>query len=200
MRLDQYREQINRIDGEIVQLYRERMEKLVYDKRMASYGVNNEGIERFDKVMTSVLMVPTINDKSLISVYTAQTGMDSLVEKADEDLNEAIRRFIQMEADQTVADSVIAKAVNQEQWDKTEQMTADLDKKIDDLFFDLEVTDKAYESTRVQRYMMFTDFRSALSLRSALIHSVAMTAIFAVVMFVVIYLQNVKKKETAITL
>ena len=181
-------------------LYRERMEKLVYDKRMASYGVNNEGIERFDKVMTSVLMVPTINDKSLISVYTAQTGMDSLVEKADEDLNEAMRRFIQMESDQTIADSVVSKAVNQEQWDKTEQMTADLDKKIDDLFFDLEVTDKAYESTRVQRYMMFTDFRSALSLRSALIHSVVMTAGFAVIMFVVIYLQNVKKKETAIAL
>ncbi len=181
-------------------LYRERMEKLVYDKRMASYGVNNEGIERFDKVMTSVLMVPTINDKSLISVYTAQTGMDSLVQKADEDLNEAIRQYIQMESDQTIADSVIVKAVNQKQWDKSEQMVADLDQKIDDLFLDLEVTDKAYESTRVRRYMMFTDFRSALSPRSALIHSAVMTAIFAIVLFAVIYLQNVKKKETAITL
>ena len=181
-------------------LYRERMEKLIYDKRMASYGVNNEGIDRYDKAMTSVLMVPTINDKSLISVYTAQTGMDSLVKKADEDLDEAMRRFIQMESDQTIADSVVTKAVDQGQWEKTEQMVAELDQKINDLFYDLEVTDKAYESSRVRRYMMFTDFRSALSLRSALIHSAVMTAIFAGVMFVVIYLHHIRTKETAITL
>ena len=176
-------------------LYRKRMAKINYDKRLASYGVNNEGIDIYDKAMTSIYMIPTINDKSQISIYMAMTGMDKMVEKADEDLIEAIELFKKMESDQTIADAVVSRPGSKEQQAKVEELLERLDKKINVLFADLVTMDQAYESTHVQRYMMFDGPWSAHTLRAALIEAALMTLAVAVIGFGVIYLV-LKSKES----
>lgn len=176
-------------------LYRKRMAKIRYDKKLASYGVNNEAIDIYDKVMTSIYMVPTINEKSQISIYTAVTGMDKMVQKADDDLNEAIELFKKMESDQTIADAVVSRPGNKEQQVKVEELLERTDQKINALFADLVTMDQAYESTHVQRYMMFSGPWSAHTLRSALIESALMTLAVAVIGFGVIYLV-LKSKES----
>ena len=136
--------------------YVNRINNLTFNKDMAAYTINNEGIQMYNELMANVVMIPSIDkEKNTYYMSRTKTGMDYMAKQADDRLASA------KELDREVKhnDDIIAKmgAGENKSSDiqKAYKMIDDINQKFSDLSKQIENVDKAYVKYKTKDYLTF---------------------------------------------
>ena len=73
--------------------YKIRMDRLMYNKLIAAYDEDNEGIRLYDTAMSAIVMIPTQDQAMQYYMSRTKTGMDNMALHADEQLTGAAERM-----------------------------------------------------------------------------------------------------------
>ena len=76
--------------------YKIRMDRLMYDKMIAAYDEDNEGIRQYDTAMSAIVMIPTQDQTMQYYMSRTKTGMDNMTLHANTQLIGATERMEQI--------------------------------------------------------------------------------------------------------
>lgn len=134
---------------------RTRMNALDYDRAMASYTVDNEGISIYDRAMSSVAMIPTTDDSRNYYMSRTRTGMDSLATHADEQLASAAETRSIIEYDNYVAEKMRVRRPTRSQIEKADEMIDSLWNDLKRIGSEIQQVDNAYIRQNHREYISF---------------------------------------------
>ena len=141
--------------------YRYRLQKAEYDRIMAHYRIDNEGISIYEKAMTAIYMIPTIDEQSRYYMSMTRSAMNDLGEDADVQLSHAMDMLGEMQYTRYII-NIAQNAGSNPGSDSTAlkrragELLDNLVQKTDKLSSDLEMIDKAYLSSLADRYLSFS--------------------------------------------
>ena len=135
--------------------YKIRMNTLSYDRFHASYEVDNEGIALYDKAMSSIVMIPTIDTDSRYYMSRTKTGMDDLATHADGQLIGATETLSLIEYDRYVSDKMRQNVPSAAQREKADQMLRSMQDYLRELSQTIQQVDNAYVRYSTREYLEF---------------------------------------------
>lgn len=136
--------------------YVNRIKNITYDKNIAAYAVNNDGIKMYNEMIINVVMIPSIDEaKNTYYMSRTKTGMDYMAKSADNHLataEEAAKEIL-------YNDEVIAKmesgSNSSADVQKANNMIKEITGKFSDLSKQVEMVDKAYVKYKNKDYLTF---------------------------------------------
>ena len=146
--------------------YVNRINTLEYSKDMATYTVNNEGIQMYNEAMANIVMIPSVDkDKNTYYMSRTKTGMDYMAKQADDFLVAAQEIAKEVKYNNEVIGKMEAGTNSSDEIRKANRMIADINKKFSDLSKQVETVDKAFVKYRTKDYLTFKSTNVALSQR-----------------------------------
>ena len=179
--------------------YKIRMDRLVYNKMMAAYEEENEGIKMYDSAMSAVVMIPTEDSSSKYYMSRTKTGMDNMAIHADEQLLGAMEKLKEIDYNAYLIEKMKSAVSSSQQHEKADSMIAQSEKSLEALASDIRTVDNSYASYKAHNYLSFrSDYVRFLNridpfgsfLSAVLILCVAFTAVFLCYFF--------KKRDNAV--
>ena len=146
--------------------YVNRINNLEYNKDMATYTVNNEGIQIYNEAMANIVMIPSIDkEKNTYYMSRTKTGMDYMAKQADDFLVMAQEIAKDVKYNNEVIDKMEAGKNESADIRKANKMIDDIKQKFSDLSKQVETVDKAYVKYRTKDYLTFKSTNVALRQR-----------------------------------
>ena len=167
--------------------YKIRMDRLMYNKLMAAYDEDNNGIRMYDAAMSAVVMIPTQDQTLQYYMSRTKTGMDNMALHADAQLAGATERLEQIEYSTYLTEKLKTRLSDRKKKAKADAMIHEMDETLDKLAADIQTADSAYTSARARNYISFSDdsrgFKDQIDLVHSLLYSVlALIALLACVL------------------
>ena len=181
--------------------YVNRMNNIDYAKDMATYTVNNEGIQIYNEAMANIVMIPSIDkDKNTYYMSRTKTGMDYMAKQADDNLVAAQEIAMDVKYNNEVISKMEAGNNASADIQKANKMINDIKKKFSDISKQVETVDKAYVKYKTKDYLTFKSsniaFRQRLQpTKLAVIGAVILLGIFALIWLRLKYVSKGGKEE-----
>ena len=172
--------------------YRVRMNAIDYDKEMAAYNVEQDGIEMYDEAMSAAVLVPTKNTDQEYYMSRTKTEMDYLSDDADYHLSAATSIAAEINRDKYLI-SQIKEGENAASKRKTaDEKIIELESYVDELADTLDQVDDAYIQYKTKDYLSCRDQEKSIKDRLSLGSSLAEILIVLVLGFVILYARELK--------
>lgn len=136
--------------------YKNRIDTLSYDKYMAFYDSDNNGIKLYDEAMSAIVMIPSVDKIDEYYMSRTKTATDSMAKNADAELKEG-SSYSKVIADTNFLISQINKGNgnNKEYVNTAVSMIVDLSKSINKIAEQLKLLDVSYIKHKTQSYLVF---------------------------------------------
>lgn len=141
--------------------YKNKMEAMEYDKNMAYYNADNGGIARYEKLMSSVIMIPTMDEQEQYYMSRTKTAMDKMARNADSELLEASAGKKEIVSTAYVIEKMKSAETGEESLKAAGEMINRLEKGLNDLAEDLMLVDRAYIEYNAQNYITFNYYKQS---------------------------------------
>ena len=146
--------------------YVNRIKTIDYSKDMATYTVNNEGIQMYNESMANIVMIPSIDkDKNTYYMSRTKTGMDYMAKQADNHLATAQEIAKEVKYNNEVIQKMEAGNNASADIQKANKMINDIKQKFSEISKQVETVDKAYVKYRTKDYLTFKSSNVSLSQR-----------------------------------
>ena len=146
-------------------------------KQQAYYDADKKGISIYEKSMTSIMMIPTVDEASEYYMSRTKTAMDALARAADTSLSDATAYQSEIVSTNYVIQKIRELDAGQPRLAEAQAMVNKLETAINEISEQLFVLDKAYVKYKSQNYITFAygsaSFIQRLSLKKTLMESVA---------------------------
>ncbi len=142
-------------NGELTQIleYKNKMDTMYADKQMAYYSADNNGIAMYEKLMSSIIMIPTLDETDQYYMSRTKTAMDKMARNADSQLSEATSYKKEIVSTNYVMEKMRKNESNEEKLASARGMINKLEKNLDDISADLLSFDKSYLEYKQQNYI-----------------------------------------------
>ena len=178
--------------------YKIRMDRLMYDKMMASYDEDNKGIRMYDAAMSAVVMIPTQDQTMKYYMSRTKTGMDNMAIHADGQLTGAAERMEQIEYNTYLTEKMAANGSDRTKAEKADAMIREMTASLEKLAADIEAVDSAYTSAKARNYIGFSDEGAGFADHIGLLPSLLCAALILIAAFTCVFLRiflSNKEKE-----
>lgn len=136
--------------------YTNRIKTLTYDKNIAAYDVNNDGIKMYNEMIINVVMIPSIDRaKNTYYMSRTKTGMDYMAKSADNHLNTAEETGKEVIYNEEVIAKMASGTNSKVDIPKADNMIEEIHRKLADLSKQVETVDKAYVKYKTKDYLTF---------------------------------------------
>ena len=157
--------------------YKNKMDDIAMRKQQAYYDADKKGISIYEKSMTSIMMIPTVDEASEYYMSRTKTAMDALARAADASLSDATAYKSEIVSTNYVIQKIRELDAGQPRLAEAQAMVNKLETVINEISEQLFVLDKAYVKYKSQNYITFAygsaSFIQRLSLKKTLMESVA---------------------------
>ena len=177
--------------------YKIRMDRLMYDKMIAAYDEDNEGIRLYDTAMSAIVMIPTQDQTMQYYMSRTKTGMDNMALHANMQLTGATERLERIEYNTYLTEKLKTSGSDSVQKEKADAMLDEIQTSLEKLAADIQTVDSSYTSTKARNYLSFSDDGTGFAERSGLIGSLLLAALILAAAFICEFLRTFfsKKKE-----
>lgn len=180
--------------------YKIRMSTMQYDRLIASYEADNEGIRLYDHAMSAVVLIPTTDEDQQYYMSRTKTGMDDLAAHADEQLTRATETMKNIRYDQYVMQQMKENAPKTAQKAKADQMIETMTAYLDELAGTIQQVDASYMQSKTSDYLTFhsddMSFLQRLELTDAFIRALMLLILLLAVRTFWLWIkQGWKQKE-----
>ena len=185
-----------------LETYKNKIETLSYDRYMAQYDADNNGIKLYDEAMSAIVMIPSVDNMKEYYMSRTKTATDAMAKNADSELKEATgyKKSIS-DTDYLIRQISIGSPNNEKNLHTAATMIKDLKAAIDTISEKLKQLDIAYIKYKTQNYLVFSysalSFTQKIDIKRTLILTGAAVAAFYVLLFVISLKKNRKKKKNA---
>ena len=157
--------------------YKNKIDDIDMRTQQAYYDADKKGISIYEKSMTSIMMIPTVDEASEYYMSRTKTAMDALARAADASLADATDYQSEIVSTNYVIQKIRELDAGQPRLAEAQAMVNKLETAINEISEQLFVLDKAYIKYKSQNYITFTygsaSFLQRLSLKKTLMESVA---------------------------
>ena len=157
--------------------YKNKIDDIAMRKKQAYYDADKKGISIYEKSMTSIMMIPTVDEDSEYYMSRTKTAMDALARAADSALSDATGYQTEIVSTNYVNQKIRELDAGQPRLAEAQAMVNKLEAAINEISEELFVLDKAYIKYKSQNYITFSygavSFLQRLSLKKTLMESVA---------------------------
>ena len=157
--------------------YKNKIDDLAMRTQQAYYDADKKGISIYEKSMTSIMMIPTVDEASEYYMSRTKTAMDALARSADASLSDATDYQSEIVSTNYVIQKIRELDAGQPRLAEAQAMVNKLEAAINEISEQLFVLDKAYVKYKSQNYITFaygsSSFIQRLSLKKTLMESVA---------------------------
>lgn len=157
--------------------YKNKIDDIAMRKELAYYDADKNGISLYEKSMTSIMMIPTVDEDREYYMSRTKTAMDELARAADSSLSNATDYQSEIVSTGYVNQKIRELDAGQPRLAEAQAMVNKLETAINEIAEELFVLDKAYIKYKSQNYISFTygaaTFIQRLSLKKTLMESVA---------------------------
>ena len=174
--------------------YKNTIEGLSVDKNMAYYAADNAGIALYEKSMSSVVMIPTIDEYEQYYMSRTKSAMDKMAKSADESLNEATGYRKNITETAYVIDRMSLGQTTEKALFTAQSMINKLETALNDISDDLYSLDLAYLDYKSRNYITFNYYTPSFSQRIAPKKTLAETALVFLCSAFFVY-RGIRKKE-----
>ena len=157
--------------------YKNKIDDIAMRKKQAYYDADKKGISIYEKSMTSIMMIPTVDEDSEYYMSRTKTAMDALARAADSALSDATGYQTEIVSTNYVIQKIRELDAGQPRLAEAQAMVNKLEAAINEISEQLFVLDKAYVKYKSQNYITFSygssSFIQRLSPKKTLMESVA---------------------------
>ena len=157
--------------------YKNKIDDIDMRTQQAYYDADKKGISIYEKSMTSIMMIPTVDEASEYYMSRTKTAMDALARAADASLADATDYQSEIVSTNYVIQKIRELDAGQPRLAEAPALVNKLETPINEITEQLFVLDKAYIKYKSQNYITFTygsaSFLQRLSLKKTLMESVA---------------------------
>lgn len=133
--------------------YKLQLANMNYNRQMAYYTADNSGISLYDKTMSAVVMIPTVDSSNAFYMSRTKTALDSLADEADASLKEAISYRDVISDTRNVIQQI--SAATSGSMSTVQTMMQSISTTLDALQGQLRSVDAAYINQKTQDYLAF---------------------------------------------
>ena len=171
--------------------YKNRMDRLMYDKLMAAYDEDNNGIRLYDAAMSAVVMIPTQDQTLQYYMSRTKTGMDNMALHADAQLEGAAERMEQIKYSTYLTEKLGAAVSDRKKAEKADAMIHEMEATLDKLAADIEAVDSTYTSARARNYISFSDDSTGFKDQIGLVRSILYAVLILIAILACVLLWNI---------
>ena len=177
--------------------YKIRMDRLMYNKMIAAYDEDNEGIRLYDTAMSAIVMIPTQDRTMQYYMSRTKTGMDNMALHANAQLVGATERMERIEYNTYLTEKLTANDSSPIHLEKADAMIDEIETSLEKLAADIQTVDSSYTSTKARNYLSFSEDGTGFVERFGLILSLLCAALILAAAFVCVFLYKFlsSKKE-----
>ena len=136
--------------------YKNKIDDLAMRTQQAYYDADKKGISIYEKSMTSIMMIPTVDEDSEYYMSRTKTAMDALARAADASLADATDYQSEIVSTNYVIQKIRELDAGQPRLAEAQAMVNKLETAINEISEQLFVLDKAYIKYKSQNYITFT--------------------------------------------
>ena len=175
--------------------YKIRMDRLDYDKMMAAYEEDNNGIRMYDTAMSGVVMIPTQDMNMQFYMSRTKTGMDSLALHADVQLLGATEKTKEIDYKSYLIRKMQASHPGTAQVEKADAMIRQMTETLEKLAGDIRAVDSSYASYKARNYLSFHDSHQRFLQRIEPVRTLGIASVTMALLFAAVFLHNLIKRE-----
>ena len=171
-----------------LETYKNKIETLSYDKYMAFYDADNNGIKLYDKAMSAIVMIPSVDSSKEYYMSRTKTANDEMAKNADSELQKAIE-YSKSIANTNYLIAQVRKGSTGQSKNLTTavKMIVDLKNSIDRISEELKVLDVSYIKYKTQNYLVFSytdrSFMQKISFKQTAVEAAAALVVFFLILF-----------------
>ena len=184
-----------------LETYKNKIDKLSYDKFMQYYTSDNNGIKLYDKAMSAVVMIPSVDVLNEYYMSRTKTATDEMATNADAELKEATGyKKIISNTEYLIAQMQKGNSSPGKNLRTAVEMIVELSNSINRIADDLKLLDVAYIKHKTQNYLVFNynekSFTQKISLKVIALEVAAAVVLFYAILFV-LALRKVRRNKNA---
>ena len=177
--------------------YKNRMDRLQYDKLIAAYEEDNKGIKMYDVAMSSVIMIPTEDRSQKYYMSRTKTGMDNMALHADGQLYSATEKLQEIEYNTYLIRKMQTNSPLVSQREKADDMILQMEASLESLASDIRRVDKEYTSYKARNYLSFSSSYQRFMERIEPVNAMFGAVVLFAAVFTIIFLRHFLKKGKA---
>lgn len=178
--------------------YKNRMDRIAYDKFMASYDEDNKGIEMYDSAMSAIVMIPTEDKTSKYYMSRTKTGMDNMAIHADGQLVGATEKLDNIEYNTYLIGKMRSAHPSESQRRKADEMIMEMENALENLASEIRRMDNSYTQDKARSYLSFRNryifFRERIDILSSVLGSCVLMVGLFTLMFLCEFVRLEKKR------
>ena len=185
-----------------LETYKNKIDKLSYDKFMSYYTADNNGIKLYDKAMSAIVMIPSVDKANEYYMSHTKIGTDDMASDADSELKEGISYLkIITDTEYLIAQIKKGSSAHYTNLQKALEMIVDLSNSINRISDELKLLDVSYIKHKTQNYLVFNfsekSFSQKISLKVIALEVAAAIVIFYGILFLLAdrKVRKMKKNE-----
>ncbi len=159
--------------------YVNRMKNTTYMKNLAAHTVRLEAIDRYDRDMATIVLIPTRDEKGEFYMGRTKIGVDNFADEANFYIKNATRLQTEIETNNLSISKLLYSQAGESELKAVDQMITLLKNELMDLAERAKAMVEEYEEGKAKGYLVITpesrNFKDAYSLKRA----AALTAVFA---------------------
>ena len=175
--------------------YKNRMDRLIYNKFMAAYDEDNKGIQLYDTAMSAIVMIPTEDASFKYYMSRTKTGMDNMALHADGQLYAATEKLSVIEYNAYLIEKMRENTPTAAQREKADDMIRQMEVALEKLASDIRLVDNSFTEYKARNYLSFRNaymhFYTRIDIPTSLIGAVLIVGL----MFITVFLRNFFKKR-----
>lgn len=164
--------------------YKNKMDKISKDKQLAYYEADNNGIAMYEKLMSSIIMIPTMDEQEQYYMSRTKTAMDKMARNADSELSEATSFEKEIVGTSYVISKMKSAKTAEEELSAAREMINRLENALNNISEELTAFDKSYIDYKAKNYITFNfheqSFIQRIDAKKCLTEIIVLTLILAV--------------------
>lgn len=175
--------------------YKNKIEAISADKQMAYYEADNGGIMMYEKLMSSIVMIPTMDEQEQYYMSRTKTAMDNLARNADSELAEATSYKKEIVNTSYVIERMQTLRSQGAELEFARELINKLELGLNELSQELLSFDKSYIEYKAQNYITFNYYEQSFLQRIDLKKTISEVAALCCVLALIIYAKTARKEK-----
>ena len=184
-----------------IESYKTRIDELSYDRLMAFYDSDNDGIKLYDEAMSAIVMIPSVDGLNEYYMSRTKTATDSMATNADDELKEAISyQKIIKNTNYLISQIEKGSGSAEKNLETAASMITGLNESINSISEKLKMLDISYIKHKTQNYLVFSYSEKSFTQKINIKLTIIEVAAAVVILYLVILFHSVKgerKKKNA---
>lgn len=174
--------------------YKNKIVGMSADKYMAYYDADNAGIKAYNKAMSAVVLIPTVDEADQYYMSRTKTAMDKMARAADAELSEATGYKKNIIETNYVIKKIREHGTNEENLLTAKGMIEKIETALNSPADELFTLDKAYIGYKAQNYITFNYYTPSFIRKIDVKKTVIETAAALVILFGAAYVKESRKE------